>query len=610
MKKLRIILWSLRFVWKTDKKTMLIWFGLSAVIAVLPAVALYFNRETLSVLSGFISGYGFVFTDVLRPIIALGLLMIVIGLSARINVDFIYMMMYDSYFVGLYIAVMESVQRIELKDFLKKEVHDDYNTSIVYVGSIVDFITRSCTILRKIISVAALLTVAVTVSPTIFTVSIIFVVAIFLFNFRISAKAAYDHQEAFLLRRRTEYYERLSENKGMARETRIYENTDEIIRQWDKPFFERQTAERRFVRSSAVRDFISGAAFYVFLIVIVGISLKGVAGKTMPPDVFLVSFTLCLNFSTAISGLGGDVYNFNMGLLTLEKQKKVIEYVPEADEDSPGKYDEPADENVVFNVENLCFSYKDDIKMLDDVSFSVKRGEIIALVGKNGSGKTTLVKLLLNMYKPDSGEIAFMGRPLGDYKGGFLRQKIGVFFQDFFVFHQTLRENVAIGGIEDIENEEKINDAIKKGGAGKIVSNLPKGLDSMLVKYFDKSGIDLSGGEKQRVGVARAHMNNRDILIFDEPASMLDPIAELEQFGHIKDMLEDRTAILISHRVGFGRMADRIIMLDEGRIVEMGRHDELMGLDGHYARFFLEQAQWYNRENINEQNTIETLVGA
>jgi ATP-binding cassette subfamily B protein len=159
-----------------------------------------------------------------------------------------------------------------------------------------------------------------------------------------------------------------------------------------------------------------------------------------------------------------------------------------------------------------------------------------------------------------------------------------------------MRENVGVGAVEDMNDEAKIWEAIRMGGASKVVEKLPKGLDTILGKFQDRNGTELSGGEKQRVASARTHMSNRDILIFDEPASMLDPIAELEQFQNIRDLLDNRTAILISHRVAFARMADKIIMMDDGRIAETGTHDELMALNGLYAHFFNEQAQWYDTE--------------
>lgn len=226
-------------------------------------------------------------------------------------------------------------------------------------------------------------------------------------------------------------------------------------------------------------------------------------------------------------------------------------------------------------------------------SFSVKRGEVVALVGRNGSGKTTLVKLLLNMYRPKSGSLAFFGRPYSEYKHDFIRKKVGVFFQDFWLFHHSFRENVGYGGIEGMGDEEKVIEAIRKGGAWEILQKAPKGLDTFIGRRVEKSGLELSGGERQRVASARAHMNNREVLIFDEPASMLDPIAEMEQFMQIREKLSGRTAILVSHRIGFARLADKIIMLDNGRLAEFGTHEELMAKDGLYADFFRQQAQWY-----------------
>jgi ATP-binding cassette subfamily B protein len=263
------------------------------------------------------------------------------------------------------------------------------------------------------------------------------------------------------------------------------------------------------------------------------------------------------------------------------------------DDGVKGTADSPADEDMLYKVDNLTFSYENK-PAIQDTSFSINKGEVIALVGPNGSGKSTLVKLLLDMYKPNGGSILLMGRPYDDYHRDYIRSKVNVFFQNFYLFHSPLRENVGVGAIEDMDDEPKLLEAIRKGGAEKLVANLPQGMDTLLGKFQDPSGTELSGGEKQRIASARTHMSNRDILIFDEPASMLDPIAEMEQFNNIRGMLGGRTAILISHRIGFARMADRIIMLDDGRIAETGTHDELMAKGGLYAHFFNEQAQWYS----------------
>jgi ATP-binding cassette subfamily B protein len=151
------------------------------------------------------------------------------------------------------------------------------------------------------------------------------------------------------------------------------------------------------------------------------------------------------------------------------------------------------------------------------------------------------------MLKPTSGSIKFLGRPYQDYKNGFFTSKIGVFFQDFFLFHFTLAENVGIGNIKHIDNEVMVLEAMEKGGARKLVSKLPKGLKNMIGRQIYKEGAVLSGGEGQRVAVSRAHMSDKDVMVFDEPASMLDPIAEMDQFTQIRERIKNRTAVLVSH---------------------------------------------------------------
>ena len=169
-----------------------------------------------------------------------------------------------------------------------------------------------------------------------------------------------------------------------------------------------------------------------------------------------------------------------------------------------------------------------------------------------------------------------------------------MFFQDFALFHASLRENVGYGDLKNIENREKITEALRKGGGMKLLERLPEGMETWLLKKVKKGSVNLSGGEQQKVAVSRAHMSDKDVLIFDEPASALDPIAEMEQFSAIQEKIQGRTAILISHRVGFARLADRIFVMDQGKLAEVGTHEELMEKQGIYSEFFQSQAEWYD----------------
>ncbi|MDR1329016.1 MAG: ABC transporter ATP-binding protein/permease [Oscillospiraceae bacterium] len=592
--KLKTVAWAFRTAWRIDKRTMLLWYALSALLAVLPAVALKFNQQSLSVISGFLGGGAYSYADAAPPIIGLGALMIAIGLSARINGDLIYLMMYDTYYIGTCHMIMDNIQRVDMTDLLKKDINDAWNFCYLRAGSLTDFLVGACTILSKVISIAALLAVAFGVSRLIFAISIVYTAGVFVLSFSFMGQIRRDERLNFQNDRMVEYYEKLSESPGMAKEARIYENTDAIVSQWRKPFNDKLTRDKRKIKAASIRDFVSGAAFYVFLIITVGVSVAGVTRGAMTPDAFLVLFTLCLNLYNTVSGTAGHIVRFDSGLDALDKQRRFFEIAPMHDpEADAGKAGAPADENTVFEADGLTFSYADK-PAIKGISFKVNKGEVVALVGANGSGKSTLVKLLLDMYKPDGGTLKLFGREFGEYKRDFLRSKIGVFFQNYYIFHSPLRENVGVGAVEDMDDEAKIREAIRLGGAERVVEKLPRGIDTLLGKFQDPTGTELSGGEKQRVASARAYMSNRDVLIFDEPASMLDPIAEMEQFTNIQKLLDGRTAILISHRVGFARMADKIIMLNDGELAETGTHGELMAKGGLYAKFFNEQAQWYN----------------
>ncbi|GCE14546.1 ABC transporter ATP-binding protein [Tengunoibacter tsumagoiensis] len=232
---------------------------------------------------------------------------------------------------------------------------------------------------------------------------------------------------------------------------------------------------------------------------------------------------------------------------------------------------------------------------LRQVSFTIHAGEAIALVGHNGAGKTTLVKLLTRLYDPDEGDILIGGKNIKDYDLKTLRQHIGVIFQDYVNYQMTVRENIGVGRIEEIENDELVRNAAGKSGVNMIIEKLPQGYDTTLGRWFKdvRESTQLSGGEWQKIALARAFMREAHILVLDEPTSALDARAEYEVFQHFRALIQKRTALFISHRFSTVRLADRIFVLEHGRIIESGSHKELMALGERYAELFQLQAQAY-----------------
>lgn len=246
-----------------------------------------------------------------------------------------------------------------------------------------------------------------------------------------------------------------------------------------------------------------------------------------------------------------------------------------------------------FEFKNVGFKYpKSEAWVVRHINFELRAGEKLAFVGENGAGKTTLIKLLLRFYEPTEGEILLDGIPVKEYDQTQYQQYFGVIFQDFVKFELSLKENIAMGEIDEIENQPRIDSAAEKSLANEVVAALPKGYEQQLGKRF-KQGKDLSGGQWQKIAIARAYMKDAEVLILDEPTSALDARAETEAFQRFIQLTEGKTAVIISHRFSTVRIADRIMVLKDGAVLEIGTHDELMQNDKLYAELFRLQAAGY-----------------
>ncbi len=324
---------------------------------------------------------------------------------------------------------------------------------------------------------------------------------------------------------------------------------------------------------------------------------------------FVASINIIWNLNWSMYDLAKNLIRMPENARYVEKYLKFMSYRPTilSGETAPEPLETVEFKNVTFSYSPIEPEEKEEKaesekegedkpqspkNSLEDVSLTIRRGEKVAIVGYNGAGKTTLTKLLMRLYDPTEGEILYNGRNLKDYDIPGLRARIGTVFQDYKIFAATVAENVLGRECAD-EDRDAVTDALTKATFADRLSDMEKGLDTPLTKEFSEDGVNLSGGEAQKVAIARIFARPYELIVMDEPSSALDPAAEYELNHTILAYAKDKTVVFISHRLSTTRMADRILMFADGRLIEEGSHDELMRRGGKYAEMFRLQAEKY-----------------
>ena len=317
--------------------------------------------------------------------------------------------------------------------------------------------------------------------------------------------------------------------------------------------------------------------------------------KLMDISAFTATANATLQFASSFERIINIYSQLKENLLYIEDFIWALNYQPVVERE---KREIPNFEFEKLELNNISFRYpKTDFNAIDDLSMEIKRGQKIAIVGDNGSGKTTLMKLLLGFYQPTSGTILINGRQYDDLSTKQIRSKYSIVFQDFQIYAVTIAENVLMRGMDSVDDENIVWDALKKVGLDKKIKKFEKGIHTLVTREFDKAGINFSGGERQRLAIARVFASNKDIYILDEPTSSLDPLAEERINKLIISSAEDKTMIIIAHRLSTVVDADIIYLFRDGKIIEKGSHKELMEKNGRYAQMFNVQKKLYEVKN-------------
>jgi ATP-binding cassette subfamily B protein len=490
------------------------------------------------------------------------------------------------------IELIQKTAKVELASLEDSEFYDKLERARQQTTSRVSLMSNVLAQIQDIITIISLVSGLIYFYPILILLLVISIIPSFINELKYS-QSSYSLQKSWTPERRElDYMRMIGASDVTAKEIKLFGLADFISSTFKRISDKYYKANKKLsIKKSlwgGVFHILGDLAYYGAYVFIV---LKAVAGLVTIGDLtFLAgSFSQLRNqLQTVFSRFS----NITQSAMYLQDYFEFIDM--DFSSDNPEQYREaPSEFNHSIQFENVSFSYPQSEKMvLSSLTFDLKKGEKLALVGENGAGKTTLIKLLLRLYEPTGGQILMDGVPIREYRKEDYQKMLGAIFQDFVKYYLTAKINIAVGNIDEQHNSAKIKDAAVQSLANDVIESLPMGYDQGLGRRF-KKGAELSGGQWQKIALARAYMSDAPIIILDEPTSALDARAESEVFQRFIGLTKDRTSIIISHRFSTVRMADRILVLQNGSILELGTHEELLAKPKLYAELFELQAEGY-----------------
>ena len=540
-----------------------------------------------------------------KPLLVIGIILFVNMLQIVPDGFFIHGWTYRAK-PKLYKALKEQMYKkaaeLDLSCYDDTKYYNDFVLAVAESESSIDRFLTMCNGIMQAITVLFTTGVFYLVTNA---MGIVFVFASFIIRFLVSRvlnKLNYKVRlEVNPLERKRNYVSRVFYLNDYAKELRLHhavgDRLEEEFAEADDGIYkvEKKAGAKRtllgFARNYLASDFIMDGLYITYLV------YQAAVLKTIPRSDAVVLFNRTGSLRNSLGGLADIFPAAQENSLYVDKIRAFLDYEPKI---RFGEGEDVPAGNGTLELSHVSFRYKEDMEdTLHDISLTVKPGEHIAIVGYNGAGKTTLIKLLMRLYDPTAGTISYHGEDIKSYLPEKYRRRIGVVFQDYQMYGATLAENVIMGTAYTAtgeSKEERVVNALTMAGFRERLETLPKGIETQVTAEFDKDGVNFSGGESQKIAISRAFYKNADILIMDEPSSALDPLAEYELNKAMKTAAEGKTVFYISHRLSTTRDADRILMLENGRIVEEGTHESLLQLNGRYAEMWRVQAGRYNRK--------------
>ena len=585
----RLVADSIKLVWVAGKREFLVMSALQLLEAAGVAAQLFISKAVLSAVLS--AGASNDFSALLPELAALVGITVALDFARTIETE-------QSRVLGELVGrralsrVLDVSTRIDLLAFESPDFYDRLQRaraqgmfrSLQTVNGLLGLVGAAVTAISIVIALAAL-------QPLLLPLVLIGYIPLW-FVSTLNSRDLYRFMHGMTPNERQRHYlERILMGRDPAKEVRSFRLAEFLRRRYDTLYDERIAELRSLARRRMGRSLLgSVASAFVTAGSVAVLAWLFVTGRMSLAAAGAAVFGL-YQLGGRLRGLYMSATSLYEATLFIKDYSSFLELEPERTEADGARRAPPGFERLV--AENVSFTYPEaERPAVDGVSLEIASGEVIALVGENGSGKTTLAKMLAGLYRPEGGRILWDGVDLADVDADELRDSIAVVFQDFERYLLPARENVGLGRKERIDDFDGIRAASTRADADAFLSDLPEGYETMLGREF-AGGYDLSIGQWQRVALARAFFRDAPFVILDEPTAALDARAESQLFDRMRELLEGRSVVLISHRFSSVRNADRIYVMHDGRVVEEGTHDELMAADGLYAELFTLQARAY-----------------
>lgn len=493
------------------------------------------------------------------------------------------------------LKIMNKSKNVDLASFDTTEFYEKLENANREAGHRpIQILNATFKIFSTLISIVSFIAVLCAVSPLAPVFIVVLAIPSAIINFIYRKKNVMYIRHRSKERRMMNYYSDIITNKDIVKEVKLFSLSDTFIGRYKETFKKYFAGLRKLFISEGlwhigltVLNTAVNCALFVYIAIQVCNGTEAIG-----------NYSLYVSALTSISGGVGTLIattaTIYEGTLFIENvmdfMKTESTVVPSVS--VPARVERRAEHTITFD--NVSFRYPGaSFDVIKNVSFTIDHGDTVALVGLNGAGKTTLIKLLTRLYDPSEGRILLDGRDIKEYDVKDLYSMFGIIFQDFGKYAVTVTENIAFGEFDKEIDEEKIKDAALQSNAKEFIEKLPDGYNTPLMRIFEENGLELSIGQWQKLAIARAFYSESDIMILDEPTASLDPMAEQEIFNRFDELRKDKTTIFVSHRLSSATMANKILVLEYGELIETGSHAELMAKKGRYHELFSTQAKRY-----------------